>query len=69
MLPVLLFESAWKLLWVALVALPKALSDTLDEATTQILVSCSVVVVVLAALPWSYVWHRFARDAGDRWFR
>jgi hypothetical protein len=67
MLPVLLFESAWKLLWLGLVALPKAIAGTLDAAATQILVNCSVVVVVLAAIPWTDVWRRFVREAGDRW--
>jgi hypothetical protein len=67
MLPVLLFESAWKLLWLGLVALPRAIAGTLDDATTQILVNCSLVVVVLAAIPWLYVWRRFVREAGDRW--
>lgn len=69
MLPVLIFESTWKLLWLTLVALPKALDGTLDAATTEVLVSCSVVVVVWAAVPWSYAWRRFARGAGDRWLR
>jgi hypothetical protein len=63
MLPVLLFESAWKLLWLALVALPKA--DNLDPATTDVLVSCSLVVVVLAVTPWRYVWQRYVRTTGD----
>jgi hypothetical protein len=41
LLPVLLFESAWKLLWLALVAVPKATTGGLDPATTDTLVSCS----------------------------
>jgi hypothetical protein len=41
LLPLLLFESAWKLLWLSLVALPKAVSGGLDAATTETLVSCS----------------------------
>lgn len=67
MLPVLLFEAAWKILWTGLVALPKALSDDLDHDTGQVLTSCSVVVLVLAVIPWSYVWRTYVRSAGDRW--
>ncbi|MDX6373833.1 MAG: hypothetical protein QOD98_2821, partial [Nocardioidaceae bacterium] len=52
LLPVLLFESVWKLLWLALVALPKAVSGDLDAATTNVLVNCSLVVVILAVVPW-----------------
>lgn len=67
MLPVLLFESASKLLWLGAVALPKAVAGTLNDATTQVVVSCSLVVV-LAAVPWTYVWRRFVREPGDRWY-
>lgn len=66
MLPVLLFESTWKLLWLALVALPRALDGTLDGAFAEVLVNCSLVVVILAVVPWRYVWRRYAA-AGDRW--
>jgi hypothetical protein len=67
LLPVLVFESAWKLLWLALVAVPKGVSGDLDAATTQVLVNCSVVVVILAVTPWRFVWRSYARAAGDRW--
>ena len=67
LLPVLLFESAWKLLWLLLVALPKATAGDLDPATTEILVNCSPVVVILVVIPWRYVWGHYVRTAGDRW--
>jgi hypothetical protein len=55
LLPVLLFESAWKLLWLALVALPRAITGHLDAATAETVVTCSLVVVILAVTPWPYV--------------
>ncbi|RYU10633.1 hypothetical protein [Nocardioides iriomotensis] len=61
LLPVLLFESLWKLLWLGLVALPRALSGRLDAATTEMLVNCSLVVVVLAVIPWGYVARTYLR--------
>ena len=67
LLPVLLFESAWKLLWLALVALPKAVSSDLDSATTETLINCSFVVVILAVIPWRYVWRHYASAGGDPW--
>jgi hypothetical protein len=66
-LPLLLFESAWKLLWLALVALPKAVSSDLDAATNAVVVNCSLVVVVLAVTPWAHVWRTYVRGTGDRW--
>jgi hypothetical protein len=67
LLPVLLFESAWKILWLSLVALPEATAGTMDAATTDVLVNCSLVVVILAVTPWPHVWRTYVRAAGDRW--
>ena len=67
LIPVLLFESAWKVLWLALVALPKAATGDLDAATTDVLVNCSLIVVILAVTPWRYVWRTYVRAPGDRW--
>ena len=67
LVPLLLFESAWKLLWLTLVALPAAADGTLDPATSDIAVNCSLVVLILAVTPWSYVWRTYVRATGDRW--
>jgi hypothetical protein len=67
LLPLLLFESVWKLIWLALVALPEAISGGLDTAMTETLISCSLVVVILAVTPWPYVWRQYMRATGDRW--
>jgi hypothetical protein len=67
MLPVLLFEVAWKLLWLPLVALPDAVSGGLDTETTSVALNCSLVVVILAVTPWRYVWRSYVRTPGDRW--
>jgi hypothetical protein len=61
LLPVLLFEAAWKVLWLALVALPTAATGELDAATTEVAVNCSLVVVILAVTPWRYVWQSYVR--------
>ena len=67
LLPMLLFETAWKLLWLSLVALPRATGGGLDSATTETMVSCSLVVVIIAVTPWRYVWTQYVRTSGDRW--
>ena len=67
LLPLLLFESAWKILWLALVALPTAVGGSLDAATTQVAVNCSLVVAIVAVVPWGYVWRTYVRAPGDRW--
>jgi hypothetical protein len=67
LLPLLLFESTWKLIWLALVALPRAVDGTLDADTRAIAVNCSVVLVILAVTPWRYVWRTLVTASGDRW--
>jgi hypothetical protein len=69
LLPLLLFESAWKLLWLGVVALPNAVAGTLDSATQEVVINCSLVIVILAVTPWRYVWRQYARAPGDRWRR
>ena len=60
MLPVLVFETAWKVLWLGLVALPKAVSGTLDADSTAVAFNCSFVVLVIVLITkflagaWSY---------------
>ena len=67
MLPILLFEVAWKLIWIGTVAVPQLLSDGVDDATREVLFNCSLVVVVLAVIPWRYVWRRYVQEPGDSW--
>lgn len=67
LLPLLLFEAAWKLLWLAVVALPRATTGDLDPATSKIVVNSSLVVVILAVIPWRFAWRKYLSDAGDRW--
>ena len=67
LVPLLVFESLWKLLWLGLVGLPRALSGDLDPATSTVLANCSLVVVILAATPWRHVWRAYVRMPADRW--
>lgn len=67
MLPILLFESLWKLTWLAVIALPQLTGDRMDAATTELLSSILFVVVILAVIPWGYVARQYLAAPGDRW--
>jgi hypothetical protein len=67
MLPVLLFEVAWKVIWVAVVVLPLWAADQLDAATTEVFVSCLVVLLVVAVIPWRFAFAQFGTKQGDPW--
>jgi hypothetical protein len=55
MLPILLFESMWKLTWFAVVALPQLVGDRMDAATTELFANILWVVIILAVIPWGFV--------------
>ncbi len=67
MLPILLFESAWKLIWMSVVALPALMAGNMDTRTHEVLISCLWVVIILAVIPWRYVWKQYVTATGDRW--
>lgn len=67
MLPILLFEVAWKAIWLAAVALPHLVANDLNVEGHSVLFSCSFIVVIAAVIPWRYTWRRYVRTPGDAW--
>jgi hypothetical protein len=67
MLPMLLFEVIWKVIWIAAVAIPHLVSNDMNAATGEVLFSCSFIVIILAVIPWRYAWRRYFRTPGDAW--
>lgn len=67
MLPVLLFELIWKVIWLAAFALPLWRADQVDAATAQSIFECSLAVIIIIAVPWPYVFQNYLARRGDRW--
>ena len=67
MLPILLFEVAWKVIWVGTVAIPHLIANDLSTEARGVLINCTVVVAIVAVIPWRYTWRRYARTPGDAW--
>ena len=63
----MLFESAWKLIWLTAVALPLWSGDQMDPATSEVASACLWVVIVLTVIPWRYVFAHHVTKQGDRW--
>src|ERR671928_1571634 len=42
LLPILLFECLWKVIWLGVVALPAVLAGDVDQAMSETIVSCSL---------------------------
>lgn len=67
MLPLLMWEIAWKTIWLIVVAMPLWLSSQMDEATAKTAFACGLVVIVYAAVPWDYVISYYMVRPGDSW--
>lgn len=67
MLPILLFEVAWKLTWLGVVALPLWMDGTLGGATRTQAGSVLWVVIVIAVVPWRHVLAKFVFSSAEPW--
>ena len=52
---------------VGTVGIPHLVSGDIDAAAREVLINCSSVVVIIAVMPWRYVWRRYVRTPGDAW--
>ena len=67
MLPILLFEVAWKLTWLGVVALPLWSSGDLEGATREQAAAVLWVLIVVAVIPWRYAVTQYVTAAGEPW--
>lgn len=67
LLPLLVLESLWKLIWLAAVGVPKLLADDMTDEMRSVFSSVLVVVIILAVTPWDYVWKTYFRTPGAPW--
>jgi hypothetical protein len=68
MLPLLMFEFAWKLIWFLDFGVPQWMSGqkppTFAEDSFNIIVG---VILMPIVIPWGYVWRHYVKQRGDRW--
>ena len=68
MLPLLLFELLWKVIWVVASAIPMWLGPGLDKYASETLFACLMgVVLVPLVLPWGYVVRHYVRAPAEPW--
>jgi len=68
MLPLLIFELAWKAIWVLSFGLPLWSAGRLDADTAESLRACLLgVVLVPLVMPWGYVWKHYIAAPGEPW--
>jgi hypothetical protein len=69
MLPILLFEVTWKVIWLAIVALPAWMNDELHGALRTEAGAVLLVVVIIAVIPWRHVFTQYVTAPADPWRR
>ena len=69
MLPILLFEFVWKIIWGTLVFLPLWQSGQVSDAAATVAVNCLVVIMFIPLVPWDYVVATYLRAPGAPWRR
>lgn len=67
MLPLLLFEVAWKAIYLIAFAYPMWSAHQITPAMAEDVKAVSMVVILLPLIPWSYVFSHYAVKRGDRW--
>jgi hypothetical protein len=68
MLPLLLFELTWKLIWVITIGLPlRSAGQLTGEFNETWFANVLGLVIFSIAIPWGYVIRRYIREPGDRW--
>ena len=67
LLPVLIFEMAWKTLWMLFIALPAALDDRWTAGIENLFYECVGVTILLVLIPWNYVWARWFARKSENW--
>jgi hypothetical protein len=68
MIPILIFELIWKVIWVVAFAFRMWLHGGMDDYAAQTLFACMMgVVLVPIALPWSYVYRRYIKAPAEPW--
>lgn len=67
MLPLLLLETLWKTVAIALIIVPAWLAHRLTPDLRVLFDECVGVVVLYAVMPWRYVGARYLRYPAEAW--
>ena len=68
MLPLLMFEMAWKTIWFFAFGLPQYQSGQLPPTFGDDFMPITVGVVIMPfVIPWGYVWRYYVKAPGGRW--
>ena len=68
MLPLLMFEFAWKAIWMVAYGLPQWFAGQFPPTFTEDFFNVGIGVILMPlVIPWGYVWRRYVKRSGARW--
>jgi hypothetical protein len=68
MLPLLLFELAWKTVWLLDYGLPQSLSGQAPATFAEDFKAIAAGVILMPlVIPWSYVFRHYVKQPAERW--
>jgi hypothetical protein len=67
MLPLLMFELAWKSIWMIFYGLPQWSAGQYPPTFAEDFFNIAFGAVLLIVIPWGYVWRNFVKRPGARW--
>ncbi|MGZ5186971.1 MAG: hypothetical protein ACXWCO_17870 [Caldimonas sp.] len=68
MLPLLMFELAWKTIWLIAFGLPQWSSGQLPPTFAEDFRAIAAGVILMPiVIPWGYVYRHYGKRAADRW--
>lgn len=68
MLPLLMFEFAWKTIWLLAFGISQWLSGQQPPTFAEDMFNIALGVILMPiVIPWGYVWRNYVKAPGDRW--
>jgi hypothetical protein len=68
MVPLLMFEFAWKTLWLLVFGLSQWSTGQMPATFAEDFFNIALGVVLMPiVIPWPYVWRHYVKAPGDRW--
>ena len=68
MLPLLMFEFAWKTIWLVAFGVPQWSVGQLPATFTEDFQNIAFGVILMPiVIPWGYVWRHYVKAPGNRW--
>ena len=67
MIPLLMFELAWKAIWMLFYGLPQWSAGRTPPTFAEDSFNIAFGAVLLLVIPWAYAWRHYVKRPGARW--